>query len=231
MVESTKGSTGKLGESRGRKATGLRRKLCQQGCQQDMLSFLFAFSWRFFLELLKDEQMCSAKDNVLVKADSSIRQYYGAALISIWFGQAIDSYKSCEQRLDLKPHAALCLLIMAVERVASSRDIEIHLSRFGGGPFDRVEAKIVAECGLYSLHENGYVRLDAKGKKELEEHAHENYGLGTVQWLLTAKAAKTIVPSYCTCKGLESSEQAQAVKDILAANKVAVAEGRKNKSA
>lgn len=181
-------------------------------------------------ETNKDDLMFTAKDNVAAKAESTISQSYAGALTSIWFGATIDSYRSCKKSFDLTPDAALCLLIMATERVACSRDIELHLANFGGGTFDKVEAKIVAECGLYSLKDNGFVRLDAKGKVELSEHCHENYGLGNVYWLLTAKAAKLIAPAYSTCKGLESSAQEQAVKDIIAANKAAVVAGRKRMS-
>ena len=169
----------------------------------------------------------TANDNVPVRADSTISSYFRGALTSIWFGQAIGDSASCIKRFDLQPHAALCLLIMVTERVSCSNDIEFYLSQVTGGAFDRTEAKIVAEYGLYSLLDNRYVRLDAKGKRELSEHEHGNYGLGRIQWLLTAKAAKLMAATYCTCKGLESSFQEQAVQDMIAANKAAVAEGRK----
>ena len=171
----------------------------------------------------------TAKDNVPVRADSTISSYFRGALTSVWFGQAIENGDSCVKRFDLQPHAALCLLTMVTERVACSNDIEYYLSRVTGGGFDRVEAKVIAECGLYSLLDNRYIRLDAKGKRELSEHEHGNYGLGRIQWLLTAKAAKLMAATYCTCKGLESSSQQQAVQDMIAANKAAVAQGRKKK--
>ncbi len=112
------------------------------------------------------------------------------------------------------------------EGVACSSKLHWNLAQVSGGPFGRVEARVIAENGLYTLAENGYLRLDARGKIELQEHDHTNYGLGDVQWLLTAKAAKTMAPAYCTIKGLPSECQAQAVKDMLAANKAAVKAAR-----
>lgn len=149
------------------------------------------------------------------------------SLTSIWFSGDIHDYKSCTKLFDLKPDGALCLLIMATENATSSKDIQRSLHGFGGGLFHRDEAAIVAENGLYSLQALGFLKLDAKGEKELEAHDHSYYGLGDVQWKLTAKGARRIVPTYCSCKGLPSDYQDQAVKDILAANKAAIAKNRK----
>lgn len=157
----------------------------------------------------------------------STRDYYLGAITSIWFGDAIKDHASCVKKFDLEPHAALCLLIMAIDGVSDAQHIEFRLSKVGGGGFFREETYVLVEYGLHSLHSKGYVRLDAKGKKEFEEHNHKFYGLGTIQWHLTAKAAKAIVAAYCTCKGLPSSHQGEAIKEILAANKEAIAKSRR----
>lgn len=153
-------------------------------------------------------------------------------LTSIWFGARINDFQSVNKQLDLKPHAALCLLIMATENATSSLQIQMNLHGFGGGMFDRKEAAIIAELGLYSLRSIGYIKLDAKGEKELTEHTlnTSSYGLGSVRWLLTSKGARRIAPTYCAAKGLPSSHQDQAVKDMLAANKAAIAKCRNKQS-
>jgi hypothetical protein len=174
--------------------------------------------------------MICASDNVSISDGNSVRRVFSGALTSIWFGGDIKDHSSCTKRFDLKPHAALCLLLMATENATCSRSIEIHLSHFGGGSFDRTEAKIIAEYGLLSLKDNGYIRLDSRGEKEMSEHDSGHYGLGDIQWLLTTKGAKLIVPAYCECKGLDSSHQAQAVKDMLSANKAATTKFRKKTS-
>ena len=155
---------------------------------------------------------------------------YLAGMTSIWFGAGITDYKSTRKQFDLEPHVAMCLLVMVTESVACGMDIERYFHPSFGGAFDRTEAQILSETGLYSLQSNGYIRLDAKGKRELEQHQEENdgcYGLGAVQWLLTAKAIELIAPAYCACKRLPASAQEQAQKDMLAANKAAIAEARK----
>lgn len=159
-----------------------------------------------------------------------VRHAYLAGITSIWFGAEIKDFESVEKKFDLEPHAAMCLLIMVTESVACGNDIARYFHPMYGGAFDRTETKVLSESGLYSLQSNGYIRLDAKGELELEQHRKElggYYGLGSVQWTLTAKATKTIAPAYCACKGLPSSEQEQARKDMIAANKAAIAKARK----
>ena len=174
-------------------------------------------------ELVTEEEQSRGK-----KKNPTVKQNEVKNIItSMWFGGLIEDHKTCTKRFDLEPHAALCLLIMATENATSSLRIQMSLHGFGGGLFQRTEAAIVAEYGLYSLKDAGFIKLDAKGEKELSEHGHKHYGLGDVQWRLTAKGARRIVPTYCSCKGLESSYQDQAVNDILAANKAAIAEFRK----
>lgn len=150
---------------------------------------------------------------------------------SIWFGQSITSRANCEERLDLQPHAALCLLAMATESVATAQDIQFRFSRVLGGPFDKAETHILVEYGLWSLLDNGYIRLDKKGEAERAAHDHHTYGLGYIRWLMTAKGAKLITAAYCTIKGLPSEYQTQAVQDILAANKAAVKKSRADSAA
>lgn len=167
--------------------------------------------------------------NTIDQRTPPTQQLFLGALTSIWFGGSVSSYESVEKRLDLQPHAAMCLLIMVTESVASCTDVQRYFHPAFGGSFDRTEARILAETGLYSLQDNGYIRLDAQGKREHEEHIKNNndhYGLGDVQWLLTAKATKLIAPAYCACKGLPSSEQEQARTDMMAANKAAIAKAR-----
>lgn len=118
-------------------------------------------------------------------------------------------------------------MIMVTEDVASATGIERYLHPSSGGAFDRTEAKILAECGLNSLLSNGYLRLDSRGVLETTSHDKKVFGLGDIQWLLTAKAARAMAPMYCLCKGLDSAEQPNAVKAMLAANKRVVAENRK----
>lgn len=170
----------------------------------------------------------TARSNICEKEETPpLNKLICTALASIWFPHQIKSFASVRDRSDLAPSAALCLLIMVTEDASSSSDIEIHLAPFGGGNFSRVEAKIIAEDGLYSLRSNGYIRLDAKGEQEKAAHDTTNYGLGNIQWLLTAKGARAMAPIYCSCKGLDSSEQASAVKAMLAANKATVSKNRK----
>lgn len=151
-------------------------------------------------------------------------------ITSIWFGAHISNVQSVKKRLDLEPHAALCLLIMATENATSSLQIQASLHGFGGGTFERGEAAIISELGLKSLRDIGYIRLDAKGEQEYHDHAMEfhHLGLGYVQWRLTSKGARRIAPTYCTAKGLPSFHQDQAVKDMLAANKAAIAKHRES---
>ncbi|WP_156822053.1 hypothetical protein [Azoarcus sp. KH32C] len=170
--------------------------------------------------------MSTEKENTYDPTEAIPPGLAAGVLVGIWFAANIDGRADCMRRFDLQPHAAICLLIMTTETVTSGDGIAQKLSLFGYRYFSRREALIVAEEGLYSLKENGYIRLDARGKRELKENDHHTWGLGDIQWLLTAKGAKTIVASYCACKGLDSSHQAQAVKDILAANKKAVADFR-----
>lgn len=169
-------------------------------------------------------------ENAPAPTNATLAELFRGAIASLWFAGNVKSYDSVRARHDLTPEGALCLLIMVTENVSTCSGIELHLHPFGGGSFDRTEAKILAESGLYSLQSNGYVRLDTKGKLEMQEHDHKFYGLGDIQWLLTAKAARALAPIYCTCKGLPSSEQTQAVKDMLAANKATVSANRKRKS-
>lgn len=179
----------------------------------------------FSTHLLHEKMKVSKKE----LKNSEVRHAYIAGITSIWFGASITDYESTRKTFDLEPHAAMCLLIMVTESVACGTDIQRYFHPAFGGAFDRTEGRILSETGLYSLQSNGYVRLDAKGKRELEQHRKENgqyYGLGDVQWLLTAKATKLIAAAYCACKGLPSNAQEQARKDMIAANKAAIAKAR-----
>jgi len=169
----------------------------------------------------------SNPENIKAHKDATAAELVRNSIASIWFAHAIDNFDAVKKRRNLTPEGALCLIIMVTEGVSCSSDIEMYLHGFRGGSFDRTEAKVLAEAGLYSLKHIEYLRLDAKGKLELDAHDSSFYGLGDVQWLLTAKGARAMAPIYCSCKGLPSSEQESAVKDMLATNKAAVAANRK----
>lgn len=176
------------------------------------------------------ELTTTANANIQTTGDTTVSYIYRAALTSIWFTGPINSYESVRARRDLTPEGALCLLIMVTEDVASATGIQMFLHPFGGGDFDRIEAKILAETALYSLLDNKYLRLDAKGKRELAAHDNSYYGLKDIQWLLTAKAARAMASAYCICKGKGSPEQEEAVKVMLSTNKAVVAKNREHLS-
>lgn len=152
-------------------------------------------------------------------------------IASLWFGGSIQDRASCEAQFDLQPHAALVLLTMATQGAACAQEMQSHLTPIFGGPFDRQEAHILFEYGLWSLFDNGYLELDKQGEEERAAHDHGTYGLGYIRWHITSKAAKLIAPAYCAIKGLPSDQQEQAANDILAANKEAVKKSRANSAA
>ncbi|TVT50509.1 MAG: hypothetical protein FHP94_03225 [Denitromonas halophila] len=170
--------------------------------------------------------MATSKNTKTPKGTISAALVRGA-IGSIWFPHAVDCFNDVKKRRELTPEAALCLLTMVTEGVSSSSQIEMYLGGFYGGAFGRTEAKVIAKAGLDSLKAIEYVRLDAKGKQELEAQDSSFYGLENVQWVLSAKGARAMAPIYCSCKGLPSDEQEAAVKDMLAANKASVSANRK----
>jgi hypothetical protein len=167
----------------------------------------------------------ATKQTVQDKQDANFELIMGG-IVSLWFDGAIKDRLSSEKFFDLKPHAAICLAIMASKSVASSLAIANQL-RFRLKLFDKVEDLVIVEYGMLSLQDAGFVSLDAAGKKEFSiAIASGSYGLEGVHWTLTAAGAKRAAPFYCGQTGHPPQYQKTAVAEILAANKIAVKAGR-----
>lgn len=147
-------------------------------------------------------------------------------IAQLWFRDAIKDHQSCIKGFDLKPHAALCLAVMTTYGDVTGLHIKSRISRLDFSSFSADEASILAELGLLSLQECGFIKLDAAGQKEMENRDRRFWGLGNVHWRLTNEGAKVAAPMYSENLGNPSSFQKQAVKDMLAANKLAISKSR-----
>lgn len=149
------------------------------------------------------------------------------SIVSIWFADKITDQASCEKGFDLKPHAAVCLALMTTQNIAASKSLANQLGRFGFNVMDRAESHIFVAHGMDSLLEAGLVELDDQGDMEYEEVRDlGEYGVENIHWTLTRAGAKRMAPFYCSYIGKPSEHQAQAIEDMLTANKAEIQKSR-----